>query len=154
MLSLISSLTFLFMFLKHPLSLGFTILIQTILIALTTGLLNLNFWFSYILFLILVGSMMILFIYMTSIASNEKFKFSFFLMIIIIFMMMIITFMYKNPDIQNLFNLSYKMTMNMSKYINSDSLKIFFLMITYLLITLITVVKISNMQNSPLRQLN
>merc|ERR1739838_23170 len=60
--------------LVHPLAIGLALLFQTILICCTTGLSNLSFWFSYILFLIFLGGILVLFIYVTSLASNEMFK--------------------------------------------------------------------------------
>nr|YP_010693541.1 NADH dehydrogenase subunit 6 [Chrysomela aeneicollis]WCB99510.1 NADH dehydrogenase subunit 6 [Chrysomela aeneicollis] len=150
------------MFMSHPLSLGMMLLSQTILTSLITGMMNLNFWFSYILFLIMIGGMLILFIYMTSIASNEKFKLShkliflmlLFTVIILIFMSM--DYYYFNMkintiDMLNQNNLdNFKLSMN--KYMNYPHNLILFMMIMYLLITLIMVVKITNVHYGPLRQ--
>jgi len=61
---------------KHPLAMGLILLIQTIFICLLRGLLIKSFWFSYILFLIFIGGILVLFIYVTSLASNEIFSFS------------------------------------------------------------------------------
>nr|QGA73987.1 NADH dehydrogenase subunit 6 [Chrysomela populi] len=150
------------MFLSHPLSLGMILLMQTIMTSLITGMLNTNYWFSYILFLIMIGGMLILFIYMTSIASNEKFKFSyklilmFTLFIIIMTMLLFTDFYYFNmkvnfSDQMNQNNLSnFKLSMN--KYMNYPQNLIMFMMIMYLLITLIMVVKITSMHYGPLRQ--
>nr|YP_009627354.1 NADH dehydrogenase subunit 6 [Aristobia reticulator]QCC70802.1 NADH dehydrogenase subunit 6 [Aristobia reticulator] len=158
-LSIMMSITFLF--LNHPLSFGMILLIQTIMIALLTGLMNYNFWFSYIIFLIMIGGMLILFIYMTSIASNEKFKFSYkllMLMSLIIIIMLMFSFLdsfFLNLNLINdLFNQNfiknYKLSMN--KFFIWPMNMIFFLMIIYLLISLIMVVKITNIQSGPLRQ--
>nr|QZI85909.1 NADH dehydrogenase subunit 6 [Aromia bungii]UUL71584.1 NADH dehydrogenase subunit 6 [Aromia bungii]UZA66538.1 NADH dehydrogenase subunit 6 [Aromia bungii] len=157
----INSMMFLFM--THPLSLGLILLIQTLLIALMTGIMSLNFWFSYILFLIMVGGMLILFIYMTSVASNEKFKFSFKILVYLIMMMiglLIMNFwadhsmMYKlmNIDLNKFLIMYSSSSLIMSKYMNLPSSLIFLSMIIYLLITLIVVVKISNINSGPLRQ--
>nr|APX39757.1 NADH dehydrogenase subunit 6 [Linaeidea aenea] len=150
------------MFLNHPLSLGMILLSQTILTSLITGLMNLNYWFSYILFLIMIGGMLILFIYMTSIASNEKFKFSYKLSLLMLMFMMtmmillLMDFYYFNMKInvsdmliQNNMN-NFKLSMN--KYMNYPQNLILFMMIMYLLITLIMVVKITNISYGPLRQ--
>nr|APX40834.1 NADH dehydrogenase subunit 6 [Phaedon tumidulus] len=150
------------MFLNHPLSLGLILLIQTISISLLTGLMSPNFWYSYILFLIMIGGMLILFIYMTSIASNEKFLFSyklfifFMMMLMFMFIMLFMDYYYLSFKInvmdtmnQNN-NFNFKLSMN--KYMNYPQNLILFSMILYLLITLIMVVKITNIYYGPLRQ--
>nr|AST14975.1 NADH dehydrogenase subunit 6 [Galeruca sp. EMHAU-15083109] len=151
----------LFFSLNHPLSCGMILLLQTILIALITGLLNFNFWFSYIMFLIMIGGMLVLFIYMTSIASNEKFKFSMktsILMIFtlfIIFMLMMMDNFYFNMnnqliEMKLISNLNYYMMLN--KYFNFPNLLIMLSMIIYLFLTLIAIVKITNFKYGPMRQ--
>nr|UYB77585.1 NADH dehydrogenase subunit 6 [Philonthus lomatus] len=153
-------LSTMFIFLSHPLSMGMTLLSQTILIALITGMMNINFWFSYILFLIMVGGMLVLFIYMTSIASNEKFMFSNYLSILFIIMLMssVMIYLLFDNNLLSLMNFSssmnnsYMFTLNLSKFFNYPSNIILFLMIIYLFFTLIAVVKITNINFGPLRQ--
>nr|APX39349.1 NADH dehydrogenase subunit 6 [Aphthona lutescens] len=149
----------LFVLFQHPLTCGLILLSQTIMTAMITGLMNYNFWFSYILFLIMVGGMLILFIYMTSIASNEKFKFNnnFFLILILFFIMMLLLNTIDSFFTTYLMNLkSFMMTLNndmtLKKYINFPNYFIIFSMIIYLFITLIAVVKITNFSYGPLRQ--
>nr|APX39924.1 NADH dehydrogenase subunit 6 [Hydrothassa fairmairei] len=150
------------MFLNHPLSLGLILLLQTIMISMLIGLMSLNFWYSYILFLIMIGGMLILFIYMTSVASNEKFKFSYKLFLLFIFMMiiMLITIFMDNLyfnlkinsyDVMNQ-NYCYNFKLSINKYMNYPQNFILLMMILYLLITLIMVVKITNINYGPLRQ--
>nr|WCQ78439.1 NADH dehydrogenase subunit 6 [Agriotes sp. GTI-28] len=159
-LTLFMSMTF--MFLSHPLSMGFTLLIQAILIAMITGMMSHNFWFSYILFMIMIGGMLVLFIYMTSVASNEKFLYSNKLSMLMLTMMMtiIITMMIDpfmnflistNTDME-MFKMNSMFSLSLSKYINLPSNWIMISMIIYLLITLIAVVKITNITYGPLRQ--
>nr|QVM79176.1 NADH dehydrogenase subunit 6 [Spondylis buprestoides] len=162
MMTMLIMMSLSFMLLNHPLSFGLNILMQTILICLITGLMNYNFWFSYILFLIMVGGMLILFIYMTSIASNEKFKFSSKLMIMALFtlilmmMMALIDYYFMNLNLltYDMINQNYMKINNfsMSKYMNYPTNLIFMMIIIYLLITLIMVVKITNLKYGPLRQ--
>nr|ALO71186.1 NADH deshydrogenase subunit 6 [Tasgius compressus] len=160
MMTLILMLSMLFIFLTHPLSMGIVLLIQTILVSLISGLLNINFWFSYILFLIMIGGMLVLFIYMTSIASNEKFSFSnwLFLFMIIMMILSIISFLFLDNFFINMINYSEKFdsnnnfNMNLNKFLNYPSNIILFMMIIYLFITLIAVVKITDIKFGPLRQ--
>nr|ALO70452.1 NADH deshydrogenase subunit 6 [Coccinellidae sp. 1 EF-2015] len=146
-------------FFNHPLSLGFSILIQTILSGLVIGMFSYNFWFSYILLLIMIGGLLILFIYMTSIASNEKFKFSLMMTILlpIFFIMSFFINTNLNYYLLNSFNLKmstiFTYNLSMSKYYNFPSLMIMMFTIIYLLITLIAVVKICKINSGPLRQM-
>uniref|UniRef100_UPI0030E478D8 NADH dehydrogenase subunit 6 n=1 Tax=Anomala aulax TaxID=1198227 RepID=UPI0030E478D8 len=159
MLSFISSITF--MFLTHPLSMGMMLLMQTIIMALTMGFFNINFWYSYILFLIMIGGMLVLFIYMTSVASNEKFQFSIKLTIFVMLMTLILLFgiAMMDPYFSDM-NSIYTETisnckeynMSFSKYLTYPNIIIMYMMIIYLLITLIAVVKITQIENGPLRQ--
>nr|YP_006576027.1 NADH dehydrogenase subunit 6 [Sphenophorus sp. BYU-CO246]ACZ58554.1 NADH dehydrogenase subunit 6 [Sphenophorus sp. BYU-CO246] len=151
-----------FSILNHPLSLGMILLIQTLIIALITGMTNNNFWYSYILFLIMVGGMLILFIYMTSVASNEKFKFNFYSLIFIITistMIILILLLFDNFLSQTLnlmlkkfYNMFYFNNLSLNKYIAYPNIILMFFIIIYLLITLIAVVKITNLKHGPLRQ--
>nr|QHR79556.1 NADH dehydrogenase subunit 6 [Necrobia ruficollis] len=158
------SFSFSIIFLQHPMSLGMILLLQTLLTSLMINMINYNFWYSYILFLIMIGGMLILFIYMTSIASNEKFSISnlliilFFITLLIITLSLLIDNFYSNIlslnyDMMNMNkNMDFKLSLN--KYFNFPSYSIFYISIIYLLITLIAVVKISNFNLGPLRQNN
>nr|YP_011000999.1 NADH dehydrogenase subunit 6 [Stomorhina obsoleta]WPN85796.1 NADH dehydrogenase subunit 6 [Stomorhina obsoleta] len=165
LLSLLFIFNFIFMNMKHPLAMGLTLLIQTTLVCLTTGLMTKSFWFSYILFLVFLGGMLVLFIYVTSLASNEMFTFSIKLMIISlsIFILLLTTlfFMdknlliqYKNLEINSLYNLnSYIMenSLSLNKLYNYPTNLLTILLMNYLLITLIAVVKITKLFKGPLR---
>nr|QNG56259.1 NADH dehydrogenase subunit 6 [Platisus vespertinus] len=149
-----------FLFLNHPLSFGLILLIQALITTLITGIMTLNFWYSYILFLIMIGGMLILFMYMTSIASNEKFKLSLnlfymfsFMSMTLIPLSMIIPFNVKFFN-ENLMNQNYQLSfpLSMNKYMFMPSMMIYMLIIMYLLITLIAIVKITNIYYGPLRQ--
>nr|AYW52275.1 NADH dehydrogenase subunit 6 [Galerucinae sp. 7 ACP-2013] len=151
----------LFIFMNHPLSCGLILLLQTIFTAMISGLMNLNYWYSYILFLIMVGGMLILFIYMTSIASNEKFSFNPSLMILLLFMSMLIILILMDEFYFNLMNkmlemksqnLMFNNNLSMMKYFNEPNYFLMMMIIIYLFITLIVVVKITNISYGSLRQ--
>nr|YP_010868385.1 NADH dehydrogenase subunit 6 [Caridina pseudogracilirostris]WGU19671.1 NADH dehydrogenase subunit 6 [Caridina pseudogracilirostris] len=76
MSTIIVSLSVLFTQTTHPLALGMTLLIQTIIVSGATSMLANTTWFSYILFLIFLGAMLVLFIYVASLAPNEAFSLS------------------------------------------------------------------------------
>nr|YP_010625957.1 NADH dehydrogenase subunit 6 [Sininocellia chikun]WBK02703.1 NADH dehydrogenase subunit 6 [Sininocellia chikun] len=143
---------------KHPLIMGFMLIIQTLLISLILGFINNIFWFSYILFIIMIGGMMILFIYMTSLASNEKFIFSstWFFMNTLIFFSMIFFILLISPYEFTLISMNNEMStiLNLNKLYNLNSKNITLISIIYLLITLIIIIKITNKDMGPLRQKN
>nr|YP_005089284.1 NADH dehydrogenase subunit 6 [Libythea celtis]YP_010879512.1 NADH dehydrogenase subunit 6 [Libythea lepita]ADP01761.1 NADH dehydrogenase subunit 6 [Libythea celtis]WHE44876.1 NADH dehydrogenase subunit 6 [Libythea lepita] len=157
--------------LSHPLSMGFLILIQTLLICLMTGMLINTYWFSYILFLTFLGGLLVLFIYVSSIASNELFKFSFnnkmfffimmfFSIIMSLFFMNNLTWMNLifNDEMLNSFNLflffNNENNMNLTKLYNDQTYFLMMMMVIYLFITLVAVVKITNIFFGPIRSFN
>nr|YP_009663646.1 NADH dehydrogenase subunit 6 [Diorhabda carinata]QCW06691.1 NADH dehydrogenase subunit 6 [Diorhabda carinata] len=156
-------LSLMFIFMSHPLTCGLMLLLQTLMIALISSLMSLNYWYSYILFLIMIGGMLILFIYMTSIASNEKFKFNFKLLLItmltmiLLFILMFLDHYYMNIMVQTIetksFYLNKNLNLSMMKYFNFPNYLIMIMMIIYLFITLIATVKITNFLYGPLRQM-
>nr|YP_010507406.1 NADH dehydrogenase subunit 6 [Helophilus virgatus]QHN59980.1 NADH dehydrogenase subunit 6 [Helophilus virgatus]UXG19000.1 NADH dehydrogenase subunit 6 [Helophilus virgatus] len=161
--------SFIFIQMSHPLSMGLMLLIQTIMICCITGLMTKSFWFSYILFLIFVGGMLVLFIYMTSLASNEMFSLSMkmtiisiisllILMMIIFFMdKMLLTFNSMNNEMNSISNLnSYisENSLNLIKLYNYPSNMITILLINYLLITMIASIKITKLFYGPIRSMN
>lgn len=153
----------LFLRLSHPLAIGLGLLLQTILICCTTGLSNISFWFSYILFLIFLGGILVLFIYITSLASNEIFKPSIILIIVIIFARLtglVINFIdpILLPQIPLIKIATYLKTVPYSNDLslvatiyNSTNINITIFIVFYLLLTLIVVVKITDTFFGPLR---
>nr|UJG45524.1 NADH dehydrogenase subunit 6 [Diplonevra concinna] len=152
--------TFIFMQMIHPLSMGFILLLQTLLICMLIGMMSETYWFSYILFLVFLGGMLILFIYITSIASNETFSMSLKIIISSLIMFWIIMFLlyfYSNINnnfiFNNLMNFNIENSTNLIKLFNYPTNFITILLMNYLLITLIAVVKITNIFYGPIRQM-
>nr|QTZ18965.1 NADH dehydrogenase subunit 6 [Azana sp. WQY005] len=160
-------ISFLFMQMKHPMSMGLMLLCQTLLISMIIGLNYKTFWFSYILFLIFIGGMMIMFIYMISLSSNEMFKLKKLPILYIIIMMSLLILILFSMD---LFYLNFMKSMEMNNFINVISMmnnnslslnKIYnyptnlitLLLILYLLLTLVIIVKITNFLMGPLRSM-
>nr|YP_010472720.1 NADH dehydrogenase subunit 6 [Manduca quinquemaculata]UVH65848.1 NADH dehydrogenase subunit 6 [Manduca quinquemaculata] len=157
-------------FLNHPLSMGLMILIQTLLTCLLSGMMIKTYWFSYILFLTFLGGMLVLFIYVSSIASNELFILSNNMMkmflLMILFCLLIQMFFMKNlnwmnlnnnMEMENFFNMLWfnnENKINMNKLYNNQSSLLMYLLIIYLFITLIAIVKITNIFYGPLRTFN
>nr|YP_009266282.1 NADH dehydrogenase subunit 6 [Yunnanacris yunnaneus]ANJ44368.1 NADH dehydrogenase subunit 6 [Yunnanacris yunnaneus] len=156
-----------FIKLNHPMSMMLFIILQTFLIGLMSGTMMESFWLSYILFLTFLGGMLVLFIYITSIASNEMFHpksiimiFSFVLWMIIMMIMMMLDktmFMdfFKNTEIMNINNLiNYQeMTYSLEKLYNNPTFIITMMMMIYLFLALLAVVKITNINQGPIRKM-
>nr|UPX88626.1 NADH dehydrogenase subunit 6 [Ptychoptera scutellaris] len=166
-LSMIMSV--IFMQMKHPLAMGMMLLIQTFLISMTMGIISKTFWFSYILFLIFLGGMLVLFIYVTSLASNEMFSFSFksyFISIFIIMGTLLFSIMVDPMFLKSLImnnemstiltsqSFIQENTLNLNKLYNFPTNIITIMMMNYLFLTLIAVVKITNVFYGPLRPTN
>nr|YP_009371143.1 NADH dehydrogenase subunit 6 [Muscina angustifrons]ARR28378.1 NADH dehydrogenase subunit 6 [Muscina angustifrons] len=158
-------LNFIFMNMKHPLAMGLILLIQTTFVSLMTGLITKSFWFSYIMFLVFIGGMLVLFTYVTSLASNEMFTFSMKLMIFstLTFMisMMFLIFIdkfnylnYFNIEVEKNINFHYynmENSLSINKLYNYPNNLLTIMLMNYLLITLIVVVKITKLHKGPLR---
>nr|YP_009488080.1 NADH dehydrogenase subunit 6 [Anopheles pseudotibiamaculatus]AWB99951.1 NADH dehydrogenase subunit 6 [Anopheles pseudotibiamaculatus] len=162
-------MSIIFMQMKHPLSMGLMLLIQTFLTCLLTGIFVKTFWFSYILFLIFLGGMLILFIYVTSLSSNEMFSMSFQLTMMSLLMFFFINFFLffcdkslieqfiMNLEMTNLFNMNELISENMlslNKMYNFPTNLITLLLINYLFLTLLVTVKITKKFYGPLRPMN
>lgn len=150
-----------FIQLNHPLAIGLMLLIQTLLVCLISSLINETYWFSYILFLVFIGGILVLFIYVTSLVSNETFSISNNIVIIsllLLFIAQFIIFFYDNSITNEFFNniithINKENFLNLIKLFNYPTNFITILLINYLLITLIAVVKITNIFYGPLRQI-
>nr|YP_009526705.1 NADH dehydrogenase subunit 6 [Cacoplistes rogenhoferi]AXY63908.1 NADH dehydrogenase subunit 6 [Cacoplistes rogenhoferi] len=152
------------LFMMHPLSFTILIILQTIFLSLTLSKSSYSSWFSYILFLIFLGGMLVLFIYMTSLASNEMFlmpKKSLLtpIMMTMLFMMfysyihhMSTTQLMTQDSLMKSIIYNTEMPHNLTQLYNLPSMNITIMMISYLLITLIVIVKITEIHQGPLRQ--
>nr|YP_009026956.1 NADH dehydrogenase subunit 6 [Leptomantella albella]AHW52371.1 NADH dehydrogenase subunit 6 [Leptomantella albella] len=156
-------LSIIFLFLNHPLSMGLVLFLQTILMCLISGLLSTNFWFSYILLLIYIGGMLVLFMYITSLASNEMFFYSNKMLILLLLTpLILITVYWLNSSFniytfENLENINSTVTFlhtSLLKMYNQPINKMTIMIAGYLFLTLIAVVKMININKGPLRQMN
>nr|QUS53951.1 NADH dehydrogenase subunit 6 [Solenocera melantho] len=154
--------SFVFTRLLHPLAMGLSLLTQTIMICVTAGLSSKSFWFSYILFIIFLGAMLVLFIYVASLASNEAFSFSGTLSLFIISTIAIsLILLFMDPLMMNFSsNISQSSSQAnvytsapglLSIIYNNTTMNLTLFVVLYLLLTLIVVVKITNTFFGPLR---
>nr|ASY98427.1 NADH dehydrogenase subunit 6 [Neodanuria bolauana] len=156
-------LSILFLFMNHPLSMGLVLFLQAISLCLISGIMSISFWFSYILLLIYLGGMLVLFMYVTSLASNEMFFYSnkVFLTILILPAIMLIMIFYKTnyplysiETIENSISMNFLSNNYILKMYNQPMNIITILIASYLFLTLIAVVKIINIFKGPLRHMH
>nr|YP_009630610.1 NADH dehydrogenase subunit 6 [Neonemura barrosi]QBR55130.1 NADH dehydrogenase subunit 6 [Neonemura barrosi] len=153
----------------HPLAMGLALLVQTLIISIMTGMMSQSFWFSYILFLVFLGGLLVLFIYVTSLASNEMFSMSVKMAIPAIIMSGGVTLyllvsdptffnsIIVNNDTLNLLTNEFyheEFIQSLSKLYNQPTGFITLMLVLYLFLTLIAVVKITAISYGPLRQAN
>nr|YP_009720756.1 NADH dehydrogenase subunit 6 [Athalia icar]QGL07074.2 NADH dehydrogenase subunit 6 [Athalia icar] len=149
---------------KTPFLMIFFLISQTLLITLTITMLNSTSWFSYILFLIFIGGLLILFIYINSLIPNQKISMNLkfnqmsFLIILTIIIILLINY---TPEMNNMettiflnteLSLNSKIQSMMLKLYNKPTNYMMFLLINYLLLTLMIVVKIININKGPIRK--
>nr|YP_009974404.1 NADH dehydrogenase subunit 6 [Chanohirata hamata]QNJ33334.1 NADH dehydrogenase subunit 6 [Chanohirata hamata] len=137
---------------KTPMSMGIMLMIQTFLSTIIIAKSMSSSWMPMIMFLMLIGGLLILFMYMSSIASNEKFKISMkmFLPSILIVMLsedMLLEKINQNSNM-NMYNMEM-LSLNMifmKKY-----LIITLLIFLMLLLTMVSVIYIMKIHKGPLR---
>nr|WQG15303.1 NADH dehydrogenase subunit 6 [Alvinocarididae sp.] len=147
----------------HPLAMGSALLTQTVVICVTAGLSTKSMWFSYILFLIFLGAMLVLFIYVASLASNEAFtvsmtltsgSFLIFLLGSMLWMLDPLLPLLKASIESSFLETSqflFSTQSTLSMIYNPSSANLTLFIILYLLLTLIVVVKITSTFFGPLR---
>nr|AVN67212.1 NADH dehydrogenase subunit 6 [Allacta australiensis] len=162
MLNMMLITSMIFTQINHPMTMGLMLLIQTTMVSMYSGLMSQSFWFSYILFLMFMGGMLVLFIYLTSIASNEMFNMSTKVIIFSIMTMIILIILFsmnklsntQNQEMINFLMLKNPLINSLTKLYNQPTGIITILLASYLFLTLIAVVKITNIFMGPLRQMN
>lgn len=153
---------------KHPLSIGLILIIQVILTCYTMGIFTENFWMSYIVFLTFLGGILILFIYVASLASNEIFtpqlknhlyftSISLFILILIIIIIMTGTKIFFINDLfvelEHYWKNRENLILIIKNLYNPPSYMITIILITYLIITMIVIINIVSLFIGPLRRL-
>ena len=149
----ILNLVFLFMF--HPLAIILVLILQTILISILIFTITQFPWFSYTLILVFLGGILILFTYISNIASNEIFKPN--LKILLPFSIVPITTLLIHYPKQNISSeakissLSQFSNLTIFKPFSMAIMPVTLLIASYILLTLLVVVKIRKINQGPLR---
>nr|WCL18781.1 NADH dehydrogenase subunit 6 [Phthiridium sp. A GC-2023a] len=167
---LMFSFNYIFLIIKHPLSMSLILMIQTLIISILSNMMSKNSWFSYILFLIFVGALLILFIYITSLTSNKLFNFSYKMLIIpfiMMFMMLMKIYYFINSDMLKMYMyMNYELIISdmlkiknnymllLCMLFNFPSNMMILMIMLYLLFSLISIVKITKFNKGPMRKMN
>nr|AXI98711.1 NADH dehydrogenase subunit 6 [Pseudoniphargus ruffoi] len=152
-------LSMMFLLESPPLFLSMVIISQIITLAVIISLFTMSSWFSFMLLMIYLSGMMIVFIYVSSMASNELFYLNTPLMPIILIMSIILIFLFFTSDMAmpsnslNFFdlNLTQISALKTMKMYSKSLFMMTILLIMYLLFAMIMVVKTSSFSSGPLR---
>uniref|UniRef100_UPI003002FB79 NADH dehydrogenase subunit 6 n=1 Tax=Limassolla dispunctata TaxID=3019670 RepID=UPI003002FB79 len=142
--------------LKTPMSLGFMLILQTTTTILFMNKIMESSWFVMITFLMMIGGLLILFTYMSSIASNEKFKTKLKISFILVIALLVSDDMIMQNQIKESLVLNKLFTLDLSlmKIYNNKSMMLTIMLILYLLLTMISVTKMVKHYKGPLRNIN
>lgn len=144
-----------FLFIFHPLAIIFVLIIQTILISTLIYSIVQFPWFSYTLILVFLGGILILFTYISNIASNEMFKPNLKVILPLIlapFITILITNSKQNISIERkIFNSNQYTNLTIFKPFSETIIPLTLLIALYIILTLLTVVKIRKINQGPLR---
>nr|AHX97808.1 NADH dehydrogenase subunit 6 [Mirax sp. QL-2014] len=150
----------------HPLYYSLLLILFTLILCLKMNYFIGIYWYSYILFLIMIGGVMILLMYFSGVSMNEEFMFLMnymyylmmkmiyllFMLMLMFYMFSLFNFMYLNLDLVSLiyyFKLNFILFKNL--YMSFDLDKNIYLII-YLLIMMICSVLICVNKKIPMRQ--
>nr|YP_010582945.1 NADH dehydrogenase subunit 6 [Thampoa tiani]UGN61391.1 NADH dehydrogenase subunit 6 [Thampoa tiani] len=142
--------------LKTPMSLGLILMTQTITVIIFMNSVLYSSWFPMITFMMMIGGLLIMFMYMSSIASNEKFKIKINLAIILIIMFMINDEMMIETQINEIQEMETSSNLNFSltSIFNNKSMLLTIMLVLYLLLTMISITKMVKHHMGPLRKMN
>lgn len=140
--------------LSQPITLGLLILTQTILICLITRIITFSTWISLSIFLVIVGGLIVIFMYVTRICSNVKFKFNNF-KFVLIYVIIPFYITIKQPLI-----FSYFDNFQLKDNFNLEFIKLFLPLnifssifaFLYLLIALVIMIRLIQLTKGPLRK--
>nr|YP_010586326.1 NADH dehydrogenase subunit 6 [Lepidostoma inops]UZZ44101.1 NADH dehydrogenase subunit 6 [Lepidostoma inops] len=164
MFHLIVFMNFFILLMSHPFVITLSMIIQTFLFSLLIGISNFSFWLTYLMFLIFIGGLLILFIYISSLTPNKIFYFNkikmliLFNSIIALFFFSKINMHFLNMEMLNFDNLNnflffknFENSIYLTNLFNNNELYLSLILMFFLLFTLIISIKISNFFSGPMR---
>nr|AZH08547.1 NADH dehydrogenase subunit 6 [Halice sp. JL-2018] len=155
---LLLNMSLMFIYTVGPLGLGLIIVIQTLFISGALFMVSTMTWFSYVLIMIFLSGMMVLFIYVACLASNEMVSISYFNMITGgVFSGVFSIYIWSNQESEDMplvgMNFFYEGVSSSLVYkVFSEMVVLMsFFMILYLLLVLIVSVYISYLSKGPMQ---
>nr|YP_010373172.1 NADH dehydrogenase subunit 6 [Cadlina japonica]UPI11638.1 NADH dehydrogenase subunit 6 [Cadlina japonica] len=134
------SLILCFPLFKNPISMaGMVVAISLAMVSMIS--LFSSFWFSYVLFLVYVGGLLVMFIYICLVSSNYPFKLSMISVFCILIGSCLLSLKSESASIFGF--LGYSTWMGGEKLMESTNLSIFLFLAILLLVMLLVVVRIS-----------
>lgn len=142
------------MHINHPVFITLIIILQRLIICVTLWITSPTAWIAYTLFLIFIGGLIVLFIYTTSLASNEKIETSVLTFKKIITLTLVITvIIIVNIFSETSFKKIYSLKIQIEATFSWKSCPVVIIIISYLLFTLIVIVKTADKIEGPLRNI-
>nr|YP_008993152.2 NADH dehydrogenase subunit 6 [Vestalis melania]AFM83576.2 NADH dehydrogenase subunit 6 [Vestalis melania] len=143
----------------HTTAMGVLLMSQAITICFITNNMAQNAWYSYILFLVFLGGLLVLFIYLTSVASNELFGGKNYTMSVLggsalmptLFVVLVTDPMLFNNSSEDSNSTWSGEDLTMTSMYSYPYMNITVVIILYLLLALLAVVKITESHIGPLR---
>lgn len=154
LLRVMACLGFIFIYRHSPLRLGLLVVLESFLVSLTIFLTSSTSWFSYLLFIIFLRGIIIIFIYVSSLAANEFFFTNFFLFsFLFITLVGLVRFLKMNfLVIRGLVDYSLNSSASLCFKVYAPFIyALTVVIIVYLLVALLVVVKNSLFSEGPLR---
>lgn len=139
---------------KHPLRMGITLIFQSICIRILTGIIS-SFLFSYIIIIIILRGILVLFIYISNVASNEKFyitsKNSLLILLIPLLIIKQDSIIYNLHNYKTNSTIKYDISTSLRKLFSSETVPLIIIIVLYLLFTIIVISSIVNIHEGPIR---
>nr|AXI98854.1 NADH dehydrogenase subunit 6 [Pseudoniphargus sp. 1-Azores] len=156
-LSLVISVVFLLTI--SPLFLSLLIILQTITLAIIINMITMTSWFSFMLIMIYLSGMMVIFIYVSSMASNELFFPNNYLLVPLFIAFAVAASLTSSHMLNNPSDYTNELNMTLTKITIFKTMKMYskplfimtILLIVYLLLAMIMVSKNSSFSYGPLR---
>uniref|UniRef100_A0AB38ZHA5 NADH dehydrogenase subunit 6 n=1 Tax=Ledropsis sp. 1 XYW-2023a TaxID=3078463 RepID=A0AB38ZHA5_9HEMI len=142
-------------FMKNPMSMGLLLMFYSFFVSFLIGSIMLTSWFCIIIMLMMIGGLLVIFMYISSISSNEKFKVSlnlFFVLMFIIFPFEEFLFEFHSFDYINMLNdLDLYESFFLVSFYNKSCFCLTAFMVFYLIFTMIVVSSVVKHFKGPLR---
>nr|UKG20243.1 NADH dehydrogenase subunit 6 [Haemaphysalis longicornis] len=141
-ISMIMIMSIFFMMMTHPIMMLMSIMLLTLYMSLAFYLFSQFSLISLIMILLILGGMLIIFMYMVSLSPNNKISLNWMMLISLFFMPVFINWEFHFENIKNEI---------LNKIYFFCFMNLIMLMMTYLILTLFVVLKLTNSNMSPMK---